>query len=422
MLQANIQLFDRYNITKKIGSGHFAEVWAADDTRLGHQVAVKVLPIEKGYDVAESEAKLLAQLHHQNIITIWDFEVSQTEGAVYLIMEHAKGGALRLLLERQGTLPEKQAIEYASQICAGLAHAHDKNVLHRDLKPENLFLSEGGLKIGDFGLARILEGSQKASSAGTGTIAYSAPEQFEPDYDRRADIWSVGIILFEMLTGDVPFQGEGRQIMKRIFFDDAEIPSSIPSNLVQVINKALEKEPDERFQTAVELQTALEALSAPPHLKYRDKDGMKMVYIPAGMFMMGSDDGRDNEKPVHEVYTDSFYMDEHAVTNEQYCKFLNAISVKDNSGSWLDSSGNRLIYHDWKSCRIEKIGSNFKPKSGYANHPVGFVHWEGANEYAKWVGGRLPTEAEWEKAARGGLIGKKYPNGDSISHDDAIDG
>ncbi len=414
MLQANMQLFDRYNITKKIGSGHFAEVWAADDTRLGRQVAVKVLPIDKSYAIAESEAKLLAQLHHQNIITLWDFEVSQTEGAVYLIMEHAKGGTLRLLLERQGTLPEKQAIAYASQICAGLAHAHDKNVLHRDLKPENLFLGEGGLKIGDFGLARILEGSQKASSAGTGTIAYSAPEQFEPGYDRRADIWSVGIILFEMLTGDVPFQGEGRQIMKRIFFDDVEIPSSIPSNLASVINKALEKEPDERFQTAVELQTALKALSAPPHLKYCQKDGMKMVYIPAGTFMMGDEtgdlDGTESwlKIPQHEVYTDAFYMDEHAITNEQYCKFLNAISVKDEGSSWLDSSGNRLIYHNLEYCSIEKSGSNFKPKSGYANHPVVSVYWEGANAYAKWVGGRLPTEAEWEKAAR---VKRFAPNG-----------
>jgi len=151
----------------------------------------------------------------------------------------------------------------------------------------------------------------------------------------------------------------------------------------------------------------------------RQKDGMKMVYISAGTFMMGSNDGDADEKPVHEVYTDAFYMDEHEVTNEQYCKFLNAISVKDDGYRWLDSSGNRLIYHNSSYCKIEKSGSRFKPKSGYENHPVIYVYRSGADAYAKWVGGRLPTEAEWEKAARGGLDGQKYPNGNSISHDDA---
>jgi len=157
----------------------------------------------------------------------------------------------------------------------------------------------------------------------------------------------------------------------------------------------------------------------------RQKDGMKMVYIFAGTFMMGDETGDLNGKhdwlkiPQHEVYVDAFYMDEHEVTNEQYCKFLNSTSVKDDWERWLDSSGNHLIYHDWEYCKIEKSGSRFKPKSGYENHPVVSVYWHGANEYAKWVGGRLPTEAEWERAARGGLVEKKYPNGNSISHNEA---
>jgi len=157
----------------------------------------------------------------------------------------------------------------------------------------------------------------------------------------------------------------------------------------------------------------------------RDKDSMKMVYIPAGTFMMGDEtgdlDGTEDwlNIPPHEVYTDAFYMDEHEVTNEQYCQFLNSISVQDDGKMWLDSSGNRLIHHSWEYCYIEKSGSRFKPKAGYNNHPVVSVYWEGADAYARWVGGRLPTEAEWEKAARGGLVGKKYPNGETISHDDA---
>ncbi len=313
MLQANMQLFERYAITKKIGSGTFADVWAADDTRLGRSVAVKVLPIEKGYDIDESEVKLMAKLHHQNVITLWDFEVSQAEGAVYLIMEHAKGGTLRMLLKRQDTLPEKQAVEYALQLCAGLAHAHDKDVMHRDLKPANLFIGEGGLKIGDFGLARILEGSQKASSSGTSTVAYSAPEQFDPGYDKRVDIWAAGIILFEILTGDVPFHGGFRQLMKQICLNDVEIPSSISPNLAQIINKALEKEPDERYQTALELQTALEGCTERGSVPFNDKQ----VPVPSP---------KKSPKPKSEAKTASEYFDEGFAygKSEQYQEAIEA--------------------------------------------------------------------------------------------------
>ncbi len=144
-------------------------------------------------------------------------------------------------------------------------------------------------------------------------------------------------------------------------------------------------------------------------IRIRQKDGMKMAYIPEGTFMMGSNDGSDNEKPIHKVYTDAFYMDEHEVTNAQFRKFLEANP-------------------QWRKDRIEKKyrdgdylkywnGMNYP--GGKADHPVVYVSWYAAAAYAQWAGARLPTESQWEKAARGGLAGKKYPWGDTLTHDDA---
>jgi len=149
--------------------------------------------------------------------------------------------------------------------------------------------------------------------------------------------------------------------------------------------------------------------------KIRQKDGMKMRLIPAGEFSMGDqhDVGDDDEKPVHTVYLDAYYIDETEVTNEQYCIFLN------DHGKNADTVGHKLLDIDSNRCLIEKAGNTYKPKSGYEKHPVIEVSWYGAAAYAQWASARLPTEAQWEKAARGGLVGKKYPWGDTISHDDA---
>jgi formylglycine-generating enzyme required for sulfatase activity len=130
-----------------------------------------------------------------------------------------------------------------------------------------------------------------------------------------------------------------------------------------------------------------------------------MVLIPAGEFEMGSND-YDDEKPVHTVYLDAFYMDKYEVTNAQYVKFLN------DYGKNTDAAGHKLLDIDSEFCLIEKVGNTYRPKSGYENHPVIEVSWYGAAAYAQFYGKRLPTEAEWEKAARGGLVGKKYPWGD----------
>jgi formylglycine-generating enzyme required for sulfatase activity len=141
----------------------------------------------------------------------------------------------------------------------------------------------------------------------------------------------------------------------------------------------------------------------------------KMVLIPAGEFSMGDhfNEGIIDEKPVHTVYLDAFYMDKYKVTNAQYAKFLNEY------GKNTDDAGHELLDIADEDCLIEKVGNTYRPKAGYENHPVIEVTWYGAAAYAQFYGKRLPTEAEWEKAARGGLVGKRYPWGDDITHDNA---
>lgn len=143
------------------------------------------------------------------------------------------------------------------------------------------------------------------------------------------------------------------------------------------------------------------------------RDSAPMVLIPAGEFQMGSSDGDGDESPVHTVYLDAFYMDMYEVTNQQYTRFLNQY------GRDSEDSGKKLVWIGDQCSRIEKVENAYRPRSGYENHAVVYVSWYGAVEYAHFYGKRLPTAAEWEKAARGGLVGKRYPWGDSISHDDA---
>jgi formylglycine-generating enzyme required for sulfatase activity len=161
------------------------------------------------------------------------------------------------------------------------------------------------------------------------------------------------------------------------------------------------------------LKGSVKVLSTPEKAEEKITVPEGMALIPAGEFEMGSYDGESDEKPVHTVYLDAFYMDKYEVTNAQYARFLNEY------GKNTDAAGSTLLNTNSEYCLIEKVGNTYRSKSGYENHPVVVVTWYGATAYTQFYGKRLPTEAEWEKAARSGLVGKKYPWGDSITHDDA---
>jgi serine/threonine protein kinase len=207
-----------YEITTVLGAGGMGEVYRARDTRLGREVAIKILPEEFARDEErlarfEREAKAVAALSHPNILAIYDFGTDR--GCTYAAMELLEGGSLREVLDA-GALPARKAVEYAAQIASGLAAAHDKGIVHRDLKPENLFLTrDGQVKILDFGLAvqALPDGGDMTvlpdvaatamhTSAGVilGTVGYMAPEQARAQkVDHRADIFSLGCVIYEML-------------------------------------------------------------------------------------------------------------------------------------------------------------------------------------------------------------------------------
>ncbi len=278
-----------YEIVAAIGAGGMGEVWRARDERLGRDVAIKVLPAELASDPErvkrfEKEARATGTLNHPNILSIYD--IGTYEGSPYLVEELLEGQTLREVL-RGGPLPPRRAVEVAVQVAHGLSTAHGKGIVHRDLKPENLFVSaEGHVKILDFGLAKLTEvtaaaGEEreaetlvKSTELGVvlGTVGYMAPEQVRGmPCDHRADIFALGCVLYEMLSGRRAFKGPTpADTMSAILSKEppplVEAGGEVPASLQEIVSRCLEKRPPDRFSSAHDLALALQAASqaAPP--------------------------------------------------------------------------------------------------------------------------------------------------------------
>jgi serine/threonine protein kinase len=271
-------LLRHYRIVEKIGEGGMGVVYRAHDERLDRNVAIKVLPEEVASDPDrlsrfEREAKAVAKLDHPNILAIHDF--GSEDGVAYAVMELLEGESLREVI-RGGNLTHSKALDYAQSIANGLAAAHDKGVVHRDLKPENVFLTDDGrVKILDFGLAKLqLPEEDLATETPTatletkpgqllGTVAYMAPEQVQGKAaDQRSDLFALGVMLYEMLTGHRPFGGSTTvETAAAILKEDPEAISvaspSVPPTLAGVVSKCLEKRPEDRFSSAHDLSLTL---------------------------------------------------------------------------------------------------------------------------------------------------------------------
>jgi serine/threonine protein kinase len=273
---------DGYEVLGLLGAGGMGEVYRGRDSVLKRDVAIKVLPSFVSQDPNrlwrfEQEAQATAALSHPNILAIHRFGIF--EGMPYLVSELLVGDTLRQQLD-YGPMPLRRAIDYGVQIAHGLAAAHDKGIVHRDLKPENLFVTkEGRIKILDFGLAKLIQVQPDPDNSGSrqtqetdpglvmGTVGYMSPEQVRgKPVDHRADIFAFGAILYEMLAGKRAFQrSTPAETMTAILNEDppgiSQIVRSTPPGLQRVVNRCLEKNPEQRFQSALDLAFALEALS-----------------------------------------------------------------------------------------------------------------------------------------------------------------
>ncbi len=262
-------LFDgRYQVVRKLGAGGMANVYLAEDQELGRRVAIKILNDRHANDEQfverfRREAKNAAALSHPNIVSIYDR--GEAEGTYYIAMEFLEGRSLKELIVQRGPAPIAVSVEYARQILGALRFAHRHGIVHRDIKPHNVLVdSEGRVKVTDFGIARA--GTSEMTEAGSivGTAQYLSPEQARgTDVDQRSDLYSLGIVLYELLTGTLPFTGDTPvEIAMKHLSTVPEAPSArrpeIPRDLDLIVTRALAKDPADRYQSAEEMEADLE--------------------------------------------------------------------------------------------------------------------------------------------------------------------
>ena len=322
MLKTGMIVAERYEILGKIGTGGMADVYKAKDHKLNRFVAVKVLKPEFREDTTfikkfRSEAQAAAVLTHPNIVNVYD--VGEDRGLNYMVMELVEGITLKEYIERKGRLSHKETISIAIQMCSGIGAAHASGIIHRDIKPQNIIISKDGkVKVTDFGIAKAIT-SNTVSTNAMGSVHYTSPEQARGGFsDQRSDIYSIGITLFEMVTGQVPFDGEttvevAMKHLQQEITPPSELVPDIPYSLEQIILKCTQKSSERRYEsTGALIQDLKHSLV--------DPDGDFVVIPPIGgmtdtVIMTDKDlddirNGNDDEEYDTEEYdTDEYDTD-----------------------------------------------------------------------------------------------------------------
>ncbi len=288
-MEPGLLIAEKYEIVRQIGVGGMGEVWAAHHARIDRHVAIKFPNVDlvQRPEIRErfiAEARILGRLRHPNIVDVIDFG-ELDDGGLFLVFELLEGMSLDAYVQELGRLASRNAVKIAVELCRGLAFAHNANVIHRDLKPANVFLHRAPngrlqVKLLDFGISKICTPTVESThlteaDAVVGTPAYMSYEQARavPDIDARTDVWSAGVILYEMLAGIPPFEAQSFSATVAKIVTDAVPPlrtwgATVPADLEAVVQRCLEKNRDDRFQSAAALQAALEGvlprLSEPP--------------------------------------------------------------------------------------------------------------------------------------------------------------
>ena len=401
-----------YRIESVLGEGGMGVVYRARDLALGRDVALKCLHANLASDPEVRrrfvrEAKVLRTWRHPGAVAIHDF--LEQGHVLAIVMEVVDGENLSQHLARwRGKMPFDQIRTVMAEVLLAMDDAHQSGVVHRDLKPDNILvrLEDGRLrsKVADFGIARLVEGTTyTVSGALLGTCRYMSPEQVKTPSlaDHRSDIYSLGVTLYELVTGRVPFDGSHFSVMMAHVTNAPRAPSKlrpdVPPALERLVLDALAKGPEKRPPSCAAFRERLLDAIAPPAPDprtlaalpdvVREDGASELVLVPAGPFGMGS--------AKREIHVDAVYLGRTPVTNAEFATFVGATGYRPT-----DAGARRFLTHF----------RDGKPPKGEERHPVVYVSWFDARADAAWAGRRLPTEAEWEKAARG-TDGRRYPWG-----------
>lgn len=323
------KLDGRYEITELIGVGGMADVYKANDVMENRTVAVKILKPEFSQNEEflrrfRNESKAIAVLSHPNIVKIYD--VGFTDEIQFIVMEYIDGITLKEFIEQQGVLKWKDALHFVTQILRALQHAHDKGIVHRDIKPQNIMLfTDGTIKVMDFGIARFSRIDGKTLSDKTiGSVHYISPEQARGDMtDERSDIYSVGVMLYEMLTGRKPFDGENPvaialKHMQETAVSPREIMPSIPEALEEIVIHAMERDPARRYQSAAEMIRDIDTFKLNQSVVFGYKDAAPSVYEPPVEHINDQYDDYDDQYDDDDISNDEDEDDEEDEKKRSY--------------------------------------------------------------------------------------------------------
>jgi serine/threonine-protein kinase len=285
----------RYRLLRIIGVGGMAVVYESRDLNTNRRMAVKMLKEEYENDALSvsrfvNESRAIASLSHPNIVKIYDVSVREGRGPKYIVMELIEGITLKSYMNKTGALPTKELLSYTEQILKALEQAHSKNIIHRDIKPQNIMLLRSGrIKVTDFGIAKLPNADTLTmTDKAIGTVYYISPEQASAQkIDTRSDLYSLGVMLYEMATGQLPFVGDSPVQIALMQVNDHPIPPrdinpKIPVGLEQIIIGAMEKDPDRRFQTASQMLKFVRQLQDNPKFifrEYRDEYGVSRPQV-----------------------------------------------------------------------------------------------------------------------------------------------